>query len=160
MQLSQSCRAAVWDISTHGLSAKGLCCRVQGGHTAKVRKHVFVLNCWQNVLLPSSWEMFFHIVLMISINQPLDPFLEPASGFEVIVVRSRLKGSCYSFSPLAECFCSSCVCHWKHYRGLVLMRLGQNRISLLTGCFPFLAKHLLVPGAFQLPKSPCYIPSL
>lgn len=39
---------------------------------------------------------------------------------------------------------------------LVPMRLGQNQISLSNCCFPFLAKHSLVPGAFQLPKSPLH----
>lgn len=52
-----------------------LCWGVQGEHPAKDSEHIFLLNCWQNVLLPSSWEMFFCIVLLLSINPltPLDP---------------------------------------------------------------------------------------
>lgn len=51
-------------------------------------------------------------------NSHCSPSLAPASGFEVIVVRHGLNGSCYFSSPLVECFCSSCICHWKHYQGL------------------------------------------
>lgn len=58
------------------------------------------------------------------------------------------------FSLWLSAFAPPLFVTWNIIRALfVPMRLGQNQISLSNGCYPFLAKYSLVPGAFQLPKS-------
>lgn len=117
------------------------------------------IRWWPQGPLSFSKESSWAVISMASGH--CSPSLAPASGFEVIWVRSKLNGSCSSFCLWLNAFVPLVFVTGNIIRAFfVPMRLGQNQISLPTGCFPFLAKQSLVPGAFQLPKSPCYIPSL
>lgn len=59
--------------------------------------------------------------------------------------------------PFGWVFFTSCICCWEQYRGTTCtLETGTQKSDFLINCcFLFLAKHSLVLGAFQLPKSHC-----